>query len=111
MPSSAFKKQFMHGFFHEKGVKELNDYIFLQYEKKFLSDKLKIAPVSGAFIVTDWGDLSNNYAVAWMPQISYMATSDMEIILSALIAEGKGNGMFTGLKDYQMGMLKMKYSF
>ena len=108
---SYLNLQFMHGFFHEKGVKELNDYIFIQYEKKFLSDKLKIAPVSGAFIVTDWGDLSNNYAVAWMPQISYMATSDMEIILSALIAEGKGNGMFTGLKDYQMGMLKLKYSF
>lgn len=103
--------QYLHGFVQEMGVDGLNDYFFARYEKKFLNDKLKISPISGAFIVTNWNKLSDNYAIAYMPQVSYNATDDIEITLSATFFDGKGNNMFANLKEYNMFGFKMKYSF
>jgi hypothetical protein len=103
--------QYMHGFIHERGTEELNDYFFMRYEKKFLNEKLRFAPIGGGFIVTDWSDLKNNYALAYIPEIGYKATDDAEIILSAAIFEGKGDNLFAQLKDYNMFMFKIKYSF
>lgn len=103
--------QYLHGFIHERGSDNLNDYFFLQYDKKFFNDKLKIAPISGGFIVTDWSDIGNNYALIYMPQIAYQATSNAELSLSTVIFNGKGDSMFAGLSDYNMFVFKMKYSF
>lgn len=108
---SYLNLQYMHGFIHEKGSKELNDYFFMRYEKKFFNEKLRFAPIGGGFIVTDWADLKNNYAIAYIPEIGYKATDDAEIILSAAIFEGKGDNLFAQLKDYNMFMFKLKYSF
>ena len=108
---SYFNLQYMHGFIHEKGRDNLNDYFFFQYEKRFVNDKLKIAPLSGGFIVTDWSDVSNNYALIYMPQIAYQATANAELSLSTVIFDGKGESMFASLKDYNMFLFKMKYSF
>ena len=108
---SYFNLQYMHGFIHEKGNEELNDYFFCQYEKKFFNDKLKIAPLGGGFIVADWNELADNYALIYMPEIAYQATSNTELKLSTVIFEGKGDNMFANLKDYNMLMFKMKYSF
>jgi hypothetical protein len=103
--------QYMHGFINERGSDALNDYFFVRYEKKFFDDLLKIAPIGGGFIVSDWDDVGNNYAIVYVPEISYMATDNAEIILSAAIFDGKGDNIFSGLKDYNMMMFKLKYSF
>jgi len=103
--------QYLHGFFHERGNDNMNDYFFLRYEKKFFNDKLCIAPVSGAFIVSDWKKVKNNYAIAYIPQVSYKATDDVEIALSAAFFDGKGDNMFANLSDYNMFMFKLKYDF
>jgi len=103
--------QYMHGFINEKGNENLNDYFFMRYEKKFFNEKLKFAPIGGAFIVTDWNKIEDNYAVAYMPQVSYKATEDIEITLSAAIFDGKGDNLFANLKDYNMFMFKLNYSF
>lgn len=103
--------QYLRGFIQERGNKNLNDYFFMRYEKKFFNEKLKIAPIAGAFIVTDWGKIKDNYAIAYMPQVSYNATDDVEITLSTTIFDGKGDNLFAKLKDYNMFMFKMKYSF
>lgn len=103
--------QYLHGFFHEKGEGNMNDYFFLRYEKSFFNQKLKIAPVSGAFIVTDWNDIKNSYTFAYLPQITYTATADIEMTLSVAIFEGKGDNLFANMKDYDMFMFRMKYSF
>jgi len=103
--------QYMHGFIHERGNNNLNDYFFLRYEKKFFNEKLKITPISGAFIVSDWKKIKNNYAIAYIPEVSYKATDDVEITLSAAIFDGKGDNLFANLKDYNMFMFKLKYSF
>jgi len=103
--------QYMHGFMNERGADNLNDYIFVQLERKFFDDKLKIAPLAGGFIVSDWDDLKNNYALVYVPEISYMATDNAEISVSTAIFDGKGDNMFSNLNDYNMLMFKMKYSF
>ncbi|HAN78660.1 MAG TPA: hypothetical protein DCQ31_13305, partial [Bacteroidales bacterium] len=103
--------QYMHGFMHEKARADLNDYFFVRYDHKFFNEKLKIAPVSGAFIVTDWSNLKENYAFAYMPQVSYMANNEVELALSTVLFGGKGNNMFAKMKDFNMLMFTMKYSF
>ena len=103
--------QYLHGFINERGTDALNDYFFLRLEKKFLDDKLKIAPIGGGFIVSDWEDIENNYALVYVPEISYMATDNAEITISTAIFDGKGNNMFANLSDHNMTMLKVKYSF
>jgi len=108
---SYLNMQYLHGFIHERGADELNDYFFLRYEKTFFNEKLKIIPIEGGFIVTDWSDIKENYAIAYLPQISYQATPNTEITLSASIFDGKGDNLFTALKDYNMLMFKLKYSF
>lgn len=108
---SYLNVQYLHGFIHEKGEKNLNDYFFMRYEKKFFDEKLKIAPIGGAFIVTNWDNIKNNYAVAYIPQVSYKATDDIEITFSAAIFNGKGDNLFANLKDYNMFMFRLKYNF
>ncbi len=103
--------QYLHGFINERGTDNLNDYFFVQLDKKFFNDKLKIAPLAGGFIVSDWNDVGNNYALVYIPGISYMATDNAEITLSAALFNGKGDNMFASMKDYNMMMFKLKYSF
>jgi len=103
--------QYMHGFIIERGNGSLNDYFFIQAEKKFFEDKLKIAPIAGGFIVNDWEDVKNNYSFVYMPSIAYQATDNAEITLTATIFDGEGANMFANLSDYNMLMFKVKYSF
>ncbi len=103
--------QYMHGFVNERGNDNLNDYFFIRFEKKFFEEKLKIVPIGGGFIVSKWDDMNNNYALIYVPEISYMATDNAEIILSSVIFNGKGDNIFANLSDYNMSMFKLKYSF
>lgn len=103
--------QYLHGFFTEKGNDALNDYFFLRVEKKLFDDKLKIIPVSGAFIVSDWSNIADNYNFVLMPEISYMATDNAELSIIASIFDGKGNNVFSKLNKFDMLMFKLKYSF
>ncbi len=103
--------QYMHGFIHERGNENLNDYFFLNYDIKFFESKLKIRPIGGGFIISDWDDIKNNYALIYIPEISYMATDNTEISVSTAVFDGKGTNMFANLSDYNMFMFKVKYSF
>lgn len=102
--------QYLHGFIHEYG-ENLNDYYFARIEKSFFYDKLKIAPISGAFIVTDYSDISNNFGYAYMPEIIYKPTDNLELALSTVVMQGKGKGLFAKIADLDMFMLKATYSF
>lgn len=103
--------QYLHGFINERGSKNLNDYFILRYEINFLDNKLKIAPISGGVVVNDWKNIKNNYALFYVPQITYMATDNVELNVSAGIFGGKGENLFSKLSSYNMMIFKMKYSF
>ena len=102
--------QYLHGFIHERGEGNQNDYFMFGYEKAFIENKLKIEPLTGGFIVSDWNDVSNNYAIVWVPSIRYRPIDNGEIQLGAYIYAGKGDNLFTNLTGYDMGFLKVRYS-
>jgi len=108
---SYFNLQYMHGFIHERGRENMNDYFFTQLYKTFFNEKLKVAPLGGGFIVSDWKDVKNNYALVYMPELSYQATGNTGISLSGVLFTGDGANLFAGLKDYNMLILKVNYSF
>jgi hypothetical protein len=103
--------QFLHGFIHERGRENLNDYIVFRLEKKVFNDALKIAPISGASVITDWGDLQNNYGLAYIPEITYYPSDNIEMILGAFLLDGKGHNFFSQIKDMDELYVKVKVSF
>ena len=46
-----------------------------------------------------------------MPEVEYQATPNAVITFSSVFFDGKGEGLFSQLKDYDMFMFKIKYSF
>jgi hypothetical protein len=103
--------QFLHGFFHERGRDNLNDYVVGRIEKGFLNDELTIVPFGFALAITDWDDIGNNYGLAGMPEISYRPADNVELILGAVILEGKGDNMFSSIKANDELYFKAKVSF
>ena len=103
--------QFLHGFFHERGKDGLNDYIACRLEKKLLNDELKIVPFGVAIAITDWDDIGNNYAFVGNPEVTYYPTDNVELILGAFIIEGKGENMFSQIKNNDELYVKAKVSF
>ncbi len=103
--------QYLHGFVHERGKEALNDYFMIGYEKKFFEEKLTFIPLAGGFIVSDWSDISNNYALIYAPQLKYHATDNAELALGVYLFDGKGQNAFANLKGYNMMTFSLKYSF
>jgi hypothetical protein len=103
--------QYLHGFVNEQGRDNLNDYFFVRYDIRFFEDRLRISPLSGGFIVSGWNDIADNHSLIYIPELSFMATDNAEIILSAAIFDGKGDNVFTNFNDYDMVICKFKYSF
>ncbi len=103
--------QYVHGFFHERGKEELNDYFLLRMEKRLLNDKLKIAPISGGLVINDFKDVKNNYAIMWMPEFAYYPNDNTELTIGVKVIDGKGTGTFNKLKDLDEVFFKVKYSF
>ncbi|MEE4256021.1 MAG: hypothetical protein V2I47_03200 [Bacteroidales bacterium] len=111
MDGSYFNFQFFHGFVTERGQGNLNDYFMLAWEKNLFNDKLKIIPLAGAFIVSDWDDIGNNYAWIYSPAISYYPNINTEINLGCRIIDGEGDNTFALVKDYDEIFLSIKFNF
>ncbi|MBL7075323.1 hypothetical protein ISS37_08825 [candidate division KSB1 bacterium] len=102
--------QYLHGFIHERGKDQLEDYFAFGVEKKFLNDKLKVVPFGGAIEVADWGDLENNYAFIGAPEIDYYPSDAVELTVGAYLIDGKGSA-FGKVKDNDEVFIKVKFSF
>lgn len=102
--------QYLHGFIHERGKDNLEDYFMLGIEKKFFEDKLN-AKIFGGMEVKKFKDFKNNYALLVSPEISYYPFDNAEIGLGALIIGGKDTTAFGKVKDKDELYLKVKYSF
>jgi len=108
---SYINLQYLHGFLHERGAEELNDYFFVRYDMKFFNEKLTVSPVSGAMVIPDWENIGTVYSWMYMPEFSWKVVPDAELGVSALFIDGKGAGMFSQLKDFDMVMIKLRYNF
>jgi hypothetical protein len=103
--------QYMHGFPFERGREALNDYLVFRMERKFLNDELKIAPLSFAVGIKDWEEIGENYGLAYIPEIIYSPQDNLELTLGAYVLHGKGEGLFSRLKDRDELYFKAKMSF
>lgn len=103
--------QYLHGFIHERGKDNLNDYFLIRFEKKFMHDALKIVPFGAAVAITDWNDLKNNYGFAGGPEIDYYPADALEISIGAYLIDGKGQNLFGQVKDKDEAFVKVKYAF
>ncbi len=103
--------QYLHGFIHERGRDNLNDYFLVRFEKNFFNDALKIVPFGMALTVTDWKDVKNNYGFAGGPEIDYYPLDALEISLGAFLIDGKGDNIFSKVQNFDEGFFKITYSF
>ncbi|MCK4385085.1 MAG: hypothetical protein KAW52_02355, partial [candidate division Zixibacteria bacterium] len=102
--------QFLHGFYHERGKDNLEDYFMLGFEKKFLNDELKIT-LAGGTEIKKFDDLKDNYATIIFPEISYYPLDNTEILLGVYLIDGKETTNFGRVKENDEAYLKVKYSF
>lgn len=103
--------QYLHGFIHERGKDNLEDYFMFGLEWKLLNEKLKITPISGGIEIKDFKDIENNYALILSPGIAYHPVDNAEITLGARWIEGKKTTTFGRMKDNDELYLMIKYSF
>jgi hypothetical protein len=103
--------QFMHGFFHERGKGNLNDYLIIAAERGVWGEKLLLRPLAGGVAVSDWDDPKNNYALFYTPEITYRGIDNLEIGLGAYIFDGKGENIFAGFRDFNMLSARVKLNF
>jgi len=103
--------QFLHGFIHERGSENLSDYLLMRLEKKYMNDAMKIVPFGVVLAIPDWDDVENNYGIAGGPEIDYYPIDALEISLGAYIIDGKGDNIFSRVKDFDEGFVKITYNF
>jgi len=103
--------QYLHGFIHERGKDNLEDYFMCGLEWKSSDEKLKITPVGLGAEVKDFKDIKNNYALIYSPEIAYYPVDNAEIVLGARCIEGKNTTTFGRVKNNDEMYLKLKYSF
>lgn len=103
--------QFVRGFIHERGRDSLNYYFVMRGEKKMLNDKLKITPLGIAVTFEDIENFEENYGIAWIPELGYYPHDNIEIRLGAFILDGKGENIFSRMKDKDELFLRVKLSF
>lgn len=103
--------QYLHGFIHERGEDNLEDYFMFGLEQKLLDGKLKIIPVSGGIEIKDFKDIKNNYALILSPEITYYPVDNAEITLGVRLIDGKNSTTFGRVKDNDELSFKVKYCF
>jgi len=103
--------QYLHGFVHERGRGNLNDYFVFNYEKYLFNDKLKLRPLTSAFVVSDWKETGSNYALIYMPSFSYFPNDNTEISLGIRLIGGKGDDAFAQYKEKDEFVFSVRYRF
>jgi hypothetical protein len=103
--------QYLHGFVHERGHANLEDYLLVGSELKLLDNKIKIMPIAGAIQVKDFDNIADNFAVVYAPEIAYNPIDNAELAVGTRLIEGSDNTSFGKLKNSDEVYFKLKYSF
>lgn len=103
--------QYLHGFIHERGAANLEDYFMFGLEWKLLDNKLKITPIAGGIEIKEFKDIKNNYAIIYSPMITYYPFDNAEITIGLRLIDGKDTTSFGRVKDYDELFFSLKYNF
>ena len=102
--------QYMHGFFHERGQENLEDYIIARIEKELFGEKLKAA-LNGGVEIKEFDDMKNNIGYIVVPELTLKPADSVEIALGAFLLDGKESTLFGQWKDQDQAYLKVKVDF
>ncbi len=102
--------QYMHGFFHERGRENLQDYIIARLEKEFFDEELKVA-LNGGLEIKEFDDIKNNIGYILAPELTLKPADSVEIALGIFLLDGKEGTLFGQWKDQDQAYLKVKVDF
>ena len=77
----------------------------------WLTTVIKIIRITDAFVVSDWQDIPGNYALIYMPFISYLPNDNTEISFGIRLIGGEGDDVFAKYKDKDEFVLAVKFMF
>ncbi len=77
----------------------------------FLNDRLKVNPLTGAFVVSDWDDIPDNYVLIYMPSLTFIPVTNAEISLGVRLIWGKGDNAFSNVTDKDEVVFTVGYMF
>jgi len=80
-------------------------------ERTFLNGELKLSPLTLTATVSDWEAPRENWGAAWIPEVVYTPVDNLELKLGALVLCGKGENIFSQLKERDEVYLRFKVSF
>jgi hypothetical protein len=103
--------QYLHGFVHERGRDNLEDYLMFGIEHKSFNDKIKIIPIQGGVEIKDFDNIEDNYALIYSPELNYYPYDNVEVTLGAYIIDGKDTTTFGKVDDLDELFLKVKGYF
>ncbi len=102
--------QYMHGFFTDRGVDNLEDYFLIALEKKFIRDELKVRMTMAAEIA-DFEDTGDNSAYFGGPELTYSPVDDFEFVIGGLLLEGDASTQFGQFNNNDEIYFQMTFSF
>ena len=103
--------QYLHGFIHERGSSELNDYFVLGLDWTLCKSKLKLSLLNSGLQVSDWKDFKNAYAFMYLPELSYTPVDNATFTLGAHFIDGSSGAGFGKVHKNDDIFLRFKYSF
>lgn len=103
--------QFLHGFLHERGSDQLEDYLMTGMEWKLCAERIKIMPLSGGVEIKKWQALAKNCAVIFAPEISYQPVDNAELTVGGRWIEGSKATTFGRGHELSEIFLRFNYSF
>lgn len=103
--------QFLHGFIHERGSDQLEDYIMTGLEWKLWDEHLKIMPLNGGLEIKKWQAPAKNCAVIFAPEISYHPADNVELNAGSRWLEGSKTTTFGRGHDLSEIFLRFSYYF
>ncbi|NOZ56784.1 MAG: hypothetical protein GXO73_08375 [Calditrichaeota bacterium] len=102
--------QFVHGFYGERGRDNLQDYLMLAVEKRFLHDEVKLR-LGGAAQARSLSDATDNYTWIAFPELSYYPVDNVELVLGAYTIHARGETTLAGFAGNDEVYAKIKVSF
>ncbi|HSV87855.1 MAG TPA: DUF1302 family protein [Bacteroidales bacterium] len=103
--------QYLHGFFHERGRGNQNDYLLFAAERNFFGDRLLVRPIAGGLAIANWQNPEENHAVFFTPEILFRGIDNLELGLGAYFFGGEGDNIFTKFREMDMLTFSARVSF
>ncbi|OQX92793.1 MAG: hypothetical protein B6D58_01230 [candidate division Zixibacteria bacterium 4484_95] len=102
--------QYLHGFYTDRGVDNIEDYFLIALEKKFFHEDLKTRMVIAAE-VANFDDIENRSAYFGGPELTYYPKDNIELITGSFLLAGDSSTQFGQFKENDEIYFKVKYSF